>query len=163
MKGAGLIMGYVFLITGIGLTFNPIDVVLQVFGTLIMGVGGFMAFATYGVQIDPTNKRFREYGALLGIRYGKWRKQELFPYVSLFASRKVYLGRSYSGVTTSGHVYSTDVCFLTKDHRTKVVLKELPNSQIAYDFAQELVQMTGVRLVKYSPEISEKTLARRRR
>lgn len=167
MTGTSLIMGYVFFIMGIAMIFTS-GLDGEIFMLLVCGIGfavigGWMAFSTYGMQIDSDHHRFREYGAILGIKYGKWKQQSMFPYMAILGSRKSSLGRSYTGVTTSMQVYSVDLYFLTENHRGKVVIKEFPNSEKAIEFAQELKEITGARLVKYSPEISEKTKARRRR
>ena len=131
---------------------------------IVAASGTWFVTSTYGVQIDHKHKRFREYGAVLGfIKYGKWHKQDDFPYLSILGSRKTALGRSYAGVTTSLETRTVDLYFLTENHRGKVAVKEFPNSEEAIEFALELKKLTGARLVKFSPEISEKTMARRRR
>ena len=131
-------------------------------GVLVIVAGGFVSFAKNGILIDPNLKRAKQYIGYLGLRIGKWKSMEQYCHITILRSREssTTYSRSNRVTTTSAETFY-DVTLLDKTHRQKLGVIRLKGEKQAAEAAKELVKILGFDFVKYTPEVSEKTRARR--
>lgn len=151
-------IGYVFLVVGILLMLdNPLlGLALALLGTTIV-------FIKSGIQIDPENKRLKEYTGLFGLKIGKWKGMEEFTDVSILQKRIVStaISRANRPATTSDEIVY-DVCLLNKSHRKLQVVHRLTDKNKSIEEASQLAKVLNLKYGPYNPEISAATRARRR-
>jgi len=133
-------------------------------GVLLILAGGFIAFATNGILIDPNTKRTKQYIGYLGLRIGKWKSMEQYCHITILRSREstTAYSRSNRATTTRAEIFY-DVTLLDKTHRQKLGVKRLKGEQPAIASAKELMNILGFDFVKYNPVVSEATRINRRK
>lgn len=135
---------------------NPIIAII------LLLVGLFICTSSYGTEIDVTNKKYREYGSIYGLKRGSWFDLNTMPYIAILRSRSGYRMYSTSNRSTTDTTDFYDVCLLNQSHRKKVVLMKFKSKDEALRFASNMESQLGVVLTQFNPVISEKTATRRR-
>ena len=135
---------------------NPIIAII------LLLVGLFICTSSYGTEIDVTNKKYREYGSIYGLKRGSWFDLKTMPYIAILRSRSGYRMYSTSNRSTTDTTDFYDVCLLNQSHRKKVVLMKFKSNDEALKFASNMESQLGVVLTQFNPVISEKTATRRR-
>lgn len=125
-------------------------------------VGLFICTSSYGTEIDVTNKKYREYGSIYGLKRGSWFDSNTMPFIAILRSRSGYRMYSTSNRSTTDTTDFYDVCLLNQSHRKKVVLMKFKSKDEALRFASNMESQLGVVLTQFNPVISEKTATRRR-
>lgn len=135
-----------------------------VFSGIPLGIGVFCIFTAYGVQLDPSNDRFREYGQYFFIKTGKWKKLSDRPYLSILSKNRSYKGRA-SGIITVGkyNFKIHELCLLSSDHRTRTPIYSSSDQEKVERMAKDLSSYLGKELVTFNPPRSKKTKRRMRR
>jgi len=128
---------------------------------LILGLN--IAFATSGIQIDPNKRLLRSYYGLFGLRFGKWESLDDYKYLSVLQTRESTstYSRSNRDITVTDLWF--DICLLNENHRVKLIVKRLKSIEEAIKEIKVLSEAMGFRVVKYNPEVSEATKAKRYR
>jgi hypothetical protein len=129
---------------------------------ILLLVGLFLCTSSYGTEIDVTNKKYREYGSIYGLKSGSWFDLNTMPYLAILKSRSGYTMYSRSNRSTTNINDFYDVCLLNQSHRKKVVLMKFKSIEAALKVAGNLESQLGVELTQFNPVISEKTANRRR-
>ncbi|MCK5856033.1 MAG: hypothetical protein KAG64_01010 [Bacteroidales bacterium] len=133
-------------------------------GLLFILVGGFVSFANNGIQINPDSMMSKQYIGYLGLRLGKWKSMEQYSYITILRSRETTTTFSRSNrATTSNAELFYDITLVDKTHRQKLGIKRVKDEKQTIADAKELVKILGFEFVKYNPEVSEQTRARRKR
>lgn len=135
---------------------NPIIAII------LLLVGLFICTSSYGTEIDVTNKKYREYGSIYGLKRGSWFDLKTMPYIAILRSRSGYRMYSTSNRSTNDTNDFYDVCLLNQSHRKKVVLMKFKSKDEALKYASKLESPLGLVLTQFNPVISEKTATRRR-
>ena len=135
---------------------NPIIAII------LLLVGLFICTSSYGTEIDVTNKKYREYGSIYGLKRGSWFDSNTIPFIAILRSRSGYRMYSTSNRSTTDTTDFYDVCLLNQSHRKKVVLMKFKSKDEALKFASNMESQLGVVLTQFNPVISEKTATRRR-
>ena len=152
-----VIVGFVMILGGI----------LSITENIYLGIGmailgGFISLSGYGTQIDKSINKYREYSSLYGVKRGEWKSLDKYPFLSVLPSRtgmKIY---SRTNQSTTNIDDSFDICFLSENHRGKIVIQKLSTKDEAIAYAEALSDDLNIPLTKYNPVISDKTKSRRR-
>jgi hypothetical protein len=132
-------------------------------GLVLLAIGLFFSTSAYGIQIDVVESKFREYGSIIGIKYGKWQDLIQMPYLSIMSSRaglRVY-SRSNKSVSLASDQFNINL--LSENHRKRVKVISFDNMDDAQIYGEELSGTLHTGIVKFNPPISEKTLNRRKK
>lgn len=129
---------------------------------ILLLVGLFICTSSYGTEIDVTNKNYREYGSIYGLKRGSWFDLNTMPYLAILKSRSGYRMYSTSNRSTTDTTDYFDVCLLNQTHRKKVVLMRFKSKDEALKFASNIESQLGVALTQFNPVISKKTANKRR-
>ncbi len=151
-----VIAGYVIL--GLG--------VLFLLGNIFIGIGliaaaCFVCFTGTGVQIDIKDKKYKEYTIIYFINNGKWKPFGEFVNLAILTTRQSYTTYSGSNRSMTSTDKYFDIFLLNKSHRQKLRVGRHKKRESAMESAKELAAKLGIPFVEYSPEISERTRARR--
>lgn len=150
--------GYLLLAVAVGLLviLNPLSIIPGIIGSLL-------AFSYSGIELDPTEKRYRQYNYYIGVKTGSWESLSPYPFLTILSSSQGYSATSRAGVTMKATERGFDICLLSKTHRNKLVIHRVKGQEEAKEAAVDLARRLGVTLADYKPLISEKTAARRRK
>jgi len=151
-----MIGGLVFAGFGIILLFQ-----IWYMGILMIVLGGYVGIGVNGVCIDTTRMMFKTYTKWLGIRNGRWKSLESYPFLSVIKWQVGITMASRGNRTLDMPETTFCVCLLSSTHRTKVVIRQEDSFRQAEKFAKETAGRLGKAVVEYSPVISEQTRARR--
>ena len=116
-------------------------------------------FNTVGIEISGETKMIKQYTRVFGIKFGKWQSVDNYTCISLLNVRmrsRTYGGSSNRSVQTSSN--KTIIYLLNDSHLKKLAIAEAGISE-----AEEISKLLDLPIVKYSPQISSKSRARRRR
>ncbi len=143
-----LIGGYILLILGIGylISGNPV-------GILIALAGAFVSFTFTGVQIDIKNQTFRQYISYFGLKTGKFKDLQRYPFICIFKSNKVQQTYSRSNRAASSNETSYDIYLLNQTHKEKIMIDSKSEHEHAVQTARELANAIGIQVVQYNPEV----------
>jgi hypothetical protein len=150
-------IGYIFMILGFVfglLTSNPIALIDYCL------IGFYFAFSHYGFEVSNDKSRFREYFNYMGLKFGKWRSLEEFPYLTVFYVKQTETtgsGRTMLETSIEEMVYK--VYLLNESHREKVLVKQTPNEDEAKHITHTIINELGIEHVKFNPK---RTSQRRR-
>jgi hypothetical protein len=133
---------------------------LGAIGFLLAGL--FFCTGSYGTEIDVTNRKYREYWSIFGLKRAEWFGLEDLPYLAILKSRSGYTMYSRSNQSTTDLDDYYDVCLLNDSHRRRVALKRFQTNDDALSFAQNIENKLGITLTQFNPVVSEKTASRRR-
>lgn len=144
--GALTIMGLVML-----LSFSIGGIIL---GPAPLFAGIFLLTASYGVQIDYSNRYFREYSSLMGIKYGKWLELDKFPFLTILTANKTNKSSDITGLNSV--VFTKEaygVYLLTNSHRKRILLMRCEGGfEHAKLEAERIAYLTNKELVAFSPK-----------
>lgn len=132
-----------------------------ILGLVMVAVGPFFWSSSYGIQLDPEQNRFREYGSFYGIKSGKWKPLDKVPFLTIVRGRggtAVYAGTNRSTTVIDDRF---QVCLLTNSHRTRIVVQKFENLIDAEVYAKQLASTLSKTVVQFNPVVSEKTRNRR--
>ncbi|MCB0763269.1 MAG: hypothetical protein KDB84_01090 [Flavobacteriales bacterium] len=115
-----------------------------------------MAMAIYrvGTEIDMARVRCREYGSLLGWRWGKWQPLEPYEAIVILVKRRVSTMYSRGQVALDRTEIDHDVTLVDRSHRKKFVLRACESSEEASALALQVSDFTGFDVVPYAPHRS---------
>ncbi len=150
--------GYVFLVFGI------ISVIsIWIAGMILIILGAFICFSYSGIEIDVTEKKYREYTFYFGIKSGKWMQLDRFSFLTVLCNREVYEVHSRANVTTSDSEKFYDVFMLDKLHREKLLLKRFKNAELATEYAKKISIELNMECAKYNPVLTTASKLKRYR
>ncbi len=153
-----LIVGAIFLVLGFFAVIdeNPAGLII---GPIFFIIGFILSFSFKGSRIDYERKRFLNYFSFLGIPFGDWKSYNEFPFITVL---EIYM-RHESGsqaqrmiINSVYHDYLYRVCFLSVDHRQKVLLFETKNKDQAFTVVRDIAEKTEIKLTTYNPPTSAK-------
>lgn len=148
---------FIFALSIVACFFNPFV------GIPLMLFAGFFAFSCSGIKINPDTKQFMQYAQIYGIKRGQWKSLEPYIYicaVSYTESSSVYSKSNRSISTEERKFY---VYLLNETHRRKLAIGLYPSQSEAVKAMEEFSILLGKEITAYHPQLSEKTLARKRR
>lgn len=139
--------GYIFAVAGIIASVNNVFL-----GALFIIAGIFIAFSRSGIQIDLSNKTYRSYNHLFGIKQGKWKNLEHFAYITLLRNKEgtSALSRSNRRAVTSSNLYY-EITLLNSTHREKRSIKRFKNKEEALESLKELSELLNLPVSKFDP------------
>ena len=132
-------------------------------GSIFLILGLNIAFATSGIQIDPKKRLLRSYYGLFGLRFGKWKSLDDYKYLSVLQTRESTSTYSRSNRDITVMDLWFDICLLNENQRNKLIISRLKSSDEAVKELKVLIEAMGFSAVKYNPEVSEATKAKRDR
>jgi hypothetical protein len=97
-------------------------------------VGILVNLMTKGIQLDFSRKRYREYAAILGLKYGKWIKLPDIDYISVFRQQLIKQG----GMQSLSY----------QDKQEVIIVKLVVSENEHYDVASFKKQEDGMALGK---------------
>lgn len=155
-----VVVGYAFLVLAI-LNFLLWDNWLLSLLFLVIGV--YLAFTFEGVQINYYENRFKTFSSKFGMTKHYWYSFDEYPYISVLSmnQKSTVYGMSGTGIASKYQVYR--VYLLNKTHLDKILLAEYSNEADAMTMASSVAGQAGIKVVTYSPQISEASQARRKR
>ncbi|WP_196889187.1 hypothetical protein [Aureivirga sp. CE67] len=139
--------GYLILILSI---FVFIDFRFLV-GIMLVFFGGLFAFSFTGVMFDIEKQRFKEYSSYFGIKVGKWKKLEEFPYIGILTKNLVQSTSSLSQNKSKTRSQAFDICLMSENHRIKIPVKRFFDKEKATFAAEKMEVDLPVKLAVYSP------------
>ena len=123
----------------------------------------WLAFRRSGVQVDLLEDTYREYTESFAIKRGKWISMEQYPDMALLRGVEGFKAYSRAMIELSDSEVVWDIYLLKKDHRSRLILKRCKSKDEGEKLGPELAEQMGKNWTVYSPKLSEKTRARRRR
>ncbi len=154
-----VILGYLLLLLGLIALFQSL---LTAF--VLLFLGGLFGLSTCGIILDKEDRAFKEYTSYFFVKAGKWQSLDEFPDAAILNLR-------YSQQANLGYFHSTNVkletqtelVLLTSNHRKRVLVKTFKKREKSAEFSKKLCSEMGINLTTYSPQVSARTAARRRR
>ncbi len=104
-----------------------------------------MAIYHVGTEVDMERSCIREYGSILGMRWGKWIPIDPYKAIVILGKRRVGTMYSRGQVALDQAEINHDVTLVDGAHRRKFLLK-------ACDTAAEAADRTGLPIERYAPE-----------
>lgn len=150
--------GYVFILLGLIITVSR-----PLIGLGLLILGGFVAFTSTGIQIETKEKKYKEYISYFGLKKGTWNPIDKFKYIAVLSKTLSQTSYSRGQVAMSIKEKAFDICLLSDDHRLKITMKRLKDEGQSIDEAKKLAELLNITFTTYSPVISEKTKARRKK
>ncbi len=153
------VLGYLFIFIGFNIASESI------LGSLLpLGLGVLFSLSRCGIILDKNRNEFKEFKSYFFIKGWSWQSFENFPDAALLNLR-------YSQDAKHGYFHSTNIkketqkelVLLTPDHRKRILVKTFKTNEDSGAFSQEICKHFSLNFTKFSPEISAKTAARRRR
>lgn len=146
-----IVGGLVLLISGLFLLAS-FEFLPSIIGLGLAALGGYIAFTKTGLEIDLDKNQFREYTRYYGIISGEWKDLKDYPFVSLLRNRYTQstFSRSNRETSISEHVY--EVFILSKNHRSKIFVKQFSDKEVAKQELNKFIESTGLEWVKYHPK-----------
>ncbi|NND94351.1 MAG: hypothetical protein HKN45_05755 [Flavobacteriales bacterium] len=123
----------------------------------------WLAFRKSGTQLNTDEGIYREYTSSFGIKRGKWMTIENYPDMALIRGREGFKAYSRGMIELSDSELVYDIYLLTKDHRSKLILKRFKDKESAQLEGRILAEKLGLDWREYSPKVSARTRSRRRR
>jgi hypothetical protein len=133
--------------------FISLIIIPMLIGTAMITFGVYMFTGTSGIDINYSDKTFKEYNKVLGIKFGKWKSLNLYPFISVMSANR---SNKASDITGLNKMVVTQqalgVYLLTNSHRTKILLKRTsPLMEQAKAEAERITGLTEKELIKYNP------------
>jgi hypothetical protein len=110
--------------------------------TLIFIVIGFGLNVVEGSDINLTNKTFRTFSVLFGIKVGKWKPIPDFEYVSVFKTKESQTVRVVTAETTQK--YDIILVNLFYNRNKHITFYKTNDKKIAFDVAQHFKEALGI-------------------
>lgn len=178
-KNGPIFLGYLLLIIGliaIGWVLqiaidpvvyfkNPVAPILFFsVGVAFSYAGGFISFASSGVDIDSDKKLIREYSKFFR-KKGTWISIEKYPFIALLKLQKNISYGGYIGPAAGGAYipsrqdenHEHEICLLNQTHHKRITIDVSKNYNIANEKAEKLSRCLNVTLTKFNPvRISER-------
>jgi len=151
-QSAGRIIG--FALTTVGffmiLSLNLLPIFI---GLFVFSFGLYMISGTSGFDINYSQKAYKEYNKVLGIKFGKWKSLNSYPFMSIMTANKSNKASDITGLNKTVVTNNAlGIYLLTNSHRTKVlVTRTAPKMDLAKVEAERLADLTGKELMKYNP------------
>ena len=144
-----VIVGYVFmlfsLISIIGNNEKGLGIGLALLGILL-------SFTTTGVRIDKENKKYMSYNRFYGIEFGKWKSMENICFLSILTKNLGYAIRSQGQLGDESTAKHYEIYLLNENHRFKLLINRTKSKNKSTEYAKELEEQLGFKLVTYSPK-----------
>ncbi len=144
------------------ITLGSFYMLFQVLAILMVAIGVFVSFSYNGIEIKPSEKSFRSYSRIFGLKFGKWEPLEQFKSLSILRREDAYRAYSYAMSSFESKSEYFGIFLLSANHRKKMEVQKHGNKTDALAAAKKLSQDLQLDLVKYQPVISAKTQGRRR-
>lgn len=132
-------------------------------GIILFLFSGFIISSMSGIKINPVTNEYMQYIRIYGIKRGQWKSLEPYIYicaVSYTESSSVYSKSNRSISTEERKFY---MYLLNETHRRKLAIGLYPSQSEAVKAMEEFSILLGKEITAYHPQLSEKTLARKRR
>ncbi|WP_104734733.1 hypothetical protein [Hanstruepera ponticola] len=143
---AARILGFVMIIIGlIGIFSRGIETILISF------IGFGICFTRYGVLIDTTNHKLKDYNQVFGIKFGKWELFKNYPYITVLTITEKSTTYSQSNLENSTRRTVYRITLLNENHYKKLLLKKLKNEKEANKLAEDYAKLYKLEKVVYSP------------
>lgn len=111
-----------------------------------------MSIYYVGTEIDLQRSRIREYGSVLGIRWGKWTSITPFKAIVLLKQRRVGTMYSRGQVALDQTEQNCDVTLVDATHRKKLLLKACDTVGEARALAKQVADLTRFPIEPYAPQ-----------
>jgi hypothetical protein len=137
---------------------------MPILGGIMLILPSFVCFTFKGVliEIDSTNsKKYKEYYSYFGLKVGKWKSLDNYPYITIMSHRLSYNVSNFGAKGASIKEDFFEIFLLNQTHRHKILLKSDNNLEKISALIKQIAEELNVEIVKYNPVVSEKTMARR--
>ena len=148
-----------YILIGIGLFLA----LFQVFALILCLVGTFVSFSYNGIQLDPSQQRYRSYSHIFGFKFGPWQSLEKFCDLSILRREDAYKAYSYAMSSFENSAVYFGVFLLNKNHRQKLEIQRHGDKDAAIASAKKLAVDLKLEFVRYQPQISQQSQHKRRR
>jgi len=149
-------VAYVFLILGVICCFSHI-----LLGLVLIAGSAFVCFTAIGIQIDIKGKKYKEYTSIVNFKIGGWKPLDEYINIAILTSRQSYSTYSRANLSITNTDIYYDTFLLNQSHIQKLRVNRHKNKETAIADAKSLSNHLGFPFVEFSPEISERTMARR--
>lgn len=149
-----ILLGIVMI--GAGIFQNPAGLLI---GPLPLLAGMHIAFGLYGVQIDKSKMKIREYVVYLGIfKSGEWQDYSQYPYIAILSLRKTQRMNNMIPTMPAVAINSIEqsdiypeVYLLNKTHHRRIQIDKGDNYKEAEAKAKEWAQKLDKELTVFNP------------
>jgi hypothetical protein len=154
----GFFFPFPMIILGYALVFLSVFTIIHsvIYGLILFCIGAFLAFSTYGTEINEDNTKIREYVKYFLPKFGLWFDFSKFNYLSVKKKKsitRVYFSSNQSFTTNDEkyEVFLTD--FILKN---KILITEKKSFEDAQKFAQFISEITNIPFKSYFEIVSER-------
>jgi hypothetical protein len=122
-------------------------------GLALLLFGLYMVTGAEGIDINYSNKVFKEYNKILGVKLGKWQSLNPYPFITVMSANKSNKASDITGLnSTVVTEKALGIYFLSNSHRKKILLKRtFPTMEKAKNEAEKIASLTDKELMKYNP------------
>lgn len=131
------VFGFSFAFLGLFMFLSSGNVI-----TLIFVVIGFGLNVVEGSDINLSNKTFRTFNALLGIKVGSWKPIPDFEYISVFKTKESQTVRVVSAETTQK--YDVILVNLFYNRNKHITFYKTNDKKAAFEVAQHFKEVLGI-------------------
>lgn len=122
-------------------------------GLGILFFGLYMVTGTSGVDINYSHNIFKEYDKFLGLKFGKWKSLNPYPFITVMPANKSNKSSDITGLNrTVVTQEALGIYLLNNSHRKKILLKRtFPVMDKAKVEAEKMANLTNKELMRYNP------------
>lgn len=148
----GRVVGVALSVVGF-LMLMSFNIVPMFIGLPLLVFGLYMLTGASGIDINYSHNIFKEYNKVLGIKFGKWKSLNLYPFMTVMSANKSNKASDITGLNkTVVTEKALGIYLLSNSHRTKILLKRtFPTMQKTKAEAEKIAELTGKELMKYNP------------
>lgn len=148
----GRMVGLAFSVVGFFMVIS-LNLIAIPFGLIALFFGSYMLTGTSGIDINYSHKIFKEYYKVMGIKFGKWKSLNPYPFITVLPANKSNKAADITGINKT--VVTNEmlgIFLLNNSHRQKILLKRVPKSmEKAKAEAEKIAELTETELMKYNP------------
>jgi hypothetical protein len=150
-------LGYALVVfSGLALIFMEWWAILP----LVIGIS--LCTRSSGTEYCKDSREYREFTKSFFRTSGKWLKVESYTDIAVLMGKEGFTAYSRGMVELNVSEKVFDLYLLKPDHRSRLILKRTTSLEEAEQEGEALAKDLGLNWTAYSPEISERTRARRR-
>lgn len=122
-------------------------------GLALLIFGLYMITGASGIDINYSHNIFKEYNKVLGIKMGKWKSLNSYPFITVMSANKSNKASDITGLNkTVVTEKALGIYLLNNSHRKKLLLKRtFPTMEKAKAEAEKIANLTDKELMKYNP------------
>lgn len=148
----GRVVGLALTIVGFFMIVS-LYIIPMFIGLFLFLFGLYMVTGASGIDMNYTNEIFKEYNKVVGIKIGKWKSLNSYPFITVLTANKSNKASDITGLNTTVVTKSAlGIYLLNNSHRKKILLKRTAfNMPKAKEEAERIADLANKELMKYNP------------